>query len=83
MRVSLAEDSNGSQYDVLGGAIASLTLGQYQIGALAGASTLGLAQGHVGGLGQLFATARFFDSRYVRRAFLTTFSTVPAVLSMK
>jgi hypothetical protein len=25
----------------------------------AGATTLGLAQGHVGGLGQIFATARF------------------------
>ena len=59
VRVSLADDSDGSKYDVIGGGIASLSLGKYQIGALAGASTLGLAQGHVGGLGQLFATARF------------------------
>lgn len=58
-RVSLSDDAEGSAYDVLGGAIASLTLGQYQIGTLVGATTLGLAQGHVGGLGQLFATARF------------------------
>ena len=57
--MSLSDDSDHSAYDVLGGAIASLTLGRYQIGALAGASTLGLAQGHVGGLGQIFATARF------------------------
>jgi hypothetical protein len=61
LRVSLSgeQDVGDSSYDVLGGAIASLTLGQFQIGALAGASTLGLAQGHVGALGQLFATARF------------------------
>jgi hypothetical protein len=60
VRVSLSGDSgDGSQYDVLGGGIASLTLGHYQIGALAGASTLGLDQGHIGALGQLFATARF------------------------
>jgi hypothetical protein len=37
----------------------SLTLGQYQLGALGGASTLGLAQGQAGGLAQAFAGARF------------------------
>ncbi len=60
-RISLSDDSGDgdSKYDVIGGGIASLTLGRYQIGALAGATTLGLVQGHVGGLGQLFATARF------------------------
>ena len=54
-------------YDVLGGAILSLTLGQYQIGALGGISTLGLTPSgctgscdpRVGGLAQHFGTARF------------------------
>ena len=46
-------------YDVLGGGIASLTLGRYQLGTLLGGSTLGLDQGHFGALGQLFASARF------------------------
>jgi hypothetical protein len=58
-RRTLVSQPGESSYDVIGGAIASLTLGHYQVGALAGASTLGLAQGHAGGLGQLFATARF------------------------
>jgi hypothetical protein len=48
-----------SHYDVVGGAIGSVTIDRYQLGALAGASTLGLEQGRAGGLGQLFATARF------------------------
>jgi hypothetical protein len=46
-------------YDVIGGAIASLTLGRYQVGGLFGASTIGLNQGQLGALGQLFASARF------------------------
>jgi len=56
-----ASDPNGptSNYDVIGGALGSLTLGRYQLGLLAGASSLGLDQGHVGALGQLFGTARF------------------------
>jgi hypothetical protein len=58
-RGALVSQPGESSYDVIGGAIASLTLGRYQVGALAGASTLGLAQGHAGGLGQLFASARF------------------------
>jgi hypothetical protein len=59
-RVGLTEREAGkSGYDVVGGAIASLTLGRYQVGALGGASTLGLAQGTVGAIGQLFGTARF------------------------
>jgi hypothetical protein len=48
-----------TSYDLIGGGIASLTLGRYQIGALAGGSTIGLAQGQAGALGQLFANARF------------------------
>ena len=60
-RIAIAPDPGApdSTYDVVGGAIANLTLGHYSVGALAGASTLGLAQGHSGALGQLFATARF------------------------
>ena len=60
-RVSLSpdEDSGDSSYDVLGGAIGSFTVSRYQLGVLAGASTVSLSQGHVGALGQVFATARF------------------------
>ena len=46
-------------YDVVGGGIASLTLGRFQVGALGGASTLGLNEGQAGGLGQLFVSAHF------------------------
>jgi hypothetical protein len=46
-------------YDVIGGGIASLTLGRYQVGGLFGGSTIGLNQGQFGALGQLFASARF------------------------
>jgi hypothetical protein len=46
-------------YDVIGGAIASLTLSRYQVGGLFGGSTIGLNQGQLGALGQLFASARF------------------------
>ena len=61
VRVALARPAGveGSAYDALGGAIASLTLSRYQIGALGGASTIGLAQGQAGALGQLFASVRF------------------------
>jgi hypothetical protein len=61
VRIAIAPppDAGNSSYDVMGGAIASLTLGRYQVGALGGASTLGLNQGHAGGLGQLFGSVRF------------------------
>jgi hypothetical protein len=61
VRIAIAPpmSATASAYDVIGGAIASLTLGRYQLGALAGASTLGLDQGHAGGLGQLFGSVRF------------------------
>ena len=58
-RFALVSQPGESTYDVVGGALASLTLGRYQLGALAGASTIGLAQGSAGALGQLFGTARF------------------------
>lgn len=61
VRVAVISDPTAPQnaYDAMGGAIGSFTVGRYQVGALAGGSTLGLAQGHVGALGQLFGTARF------------------------
>jgi hypothetical protein len=61
VRIAIAPpaDSIASRYDFIAGAIASLTLGRYQIGALGGAGTIGLTQGNAGALGQLFATARF------------------------
>jgi hypothetical protein len=59
VRTAIASQPGETTYDVVGGAIVSLTLAQYQIGALGGASTLGLAQGQAGGLAQVFAGARF------------------------
>ena len=59
VRRGIVSQPGQSSYDAIGGAIASLTLGRYQVGALAGVSTLGLTQGRAGGLGQLFGTARF------------------------
>jgi hypothetical protein len=48
---------------VISGGIASLTLGRWQLAALAGESTIGLAtptgQIQVGALGEVFGTARF------------------------
>ncbi len=44
---------------LVGGGIASLTLGRWQVATLVGASSLGLAQGQAGALGQLMLTARF------------------------
>lgn len=57
----VAGDPNApaSHYDVVGGAIGSLTIDRYQVGTLVGASTIGLDQGHAGALGQLFGSARF------------------------
>lgn len=46
-------------YDVVGGGIASLTLGRFQLGTLVGVNTIGLLQGDVGAYAQLFGTARF------------------------
>jgi hypothetical protein len=47
------------EFDAVGGAIASLTLGRYSLGALGGVSTLGLDRERAGALAQLFGTARF------------------------
>jgi len=59
VRKGLVSQPGDPSYDVVGGAIASLTIGRFQVGALGGASSLGLAQGQVGGLGQFFLSARF------------------------
>jgi hypothetical protein len=58
-RLGLVSQPGENTYDVIGGAIASLTLGRWQLGALGGESTVGLNQGQVGGLAEVFGTARF------------------------
>ncbi len=55
----VSQPTDPSSYDVISGAIASLTLGRWQLGLLGGESTVGLAQGQLGALGEIFATARF------------------------
>jgi hypothetical protein len=58
-------DAPPADNDLIGGIIASLTLSRFQIGALGGVSTVGItpsrptALATPGGLGQLFASARF------------------------
>jgi|GEM_PF-1288181 len=59
VREGLVVQPGETTYDVIAGAIASLTLGRYQLGALGGGSTIGLDQGHIGALAQIFGTARF------------------------
>jgi hypothetical protein len=59
LREGLVYQPGETSWDLITGGLASLTLGRYQVGALAGASTLGLDQGQFGALGQLFASARF------------------------
>jgi hypothetical protein len=59
LREGIVYQPGETSYDIVGGGIASLTLGRWQVGALGGGSTIGLAQGQAGALGQLFATVRF------------------------
>jgi hypothetical protein len=59
VRDGLVAQPGDPAYDVVAGAIASLTLGRFQLGALGGGTTIGLQQGHFGALGQVFASARF------------------------
>ena len=62
VRIALSKPDdapNAGTYDVVGGGIASFTMGQFQLAALVGGSTLGLVPGQVGALGQLFGTVRF------------------------
>jgi hypothetical protein len=63
LRIAIVQPPGGSQPfgDVIAGGIASLTHGRWQLGALAGESTVGLAVGstvHAGALGEVFGTAR-------------------------
>jgi hypothetical protein len=59
LREGLVYQPGETTYDIVGGGIASLTLGRWQVAALVGGSTIGLAQGQAGALGQLLLTARF------------------------
>jgi hypothetical protein len=63
LRLAMVQPPGGPQPfgDVVSGGIASLTLGRWQLGALAGESTVGLNVGstiHAGALGEVFATTR-------------------------
>ncbi len=64
LRAGLVSQPGEPPADVISGGIASVTLGRWQIGALAGESTVGLGlpttvKVQVGGLGEMFGTARF------------------------
>ena len=59
VRTAIVSQPGANAYDAIGGGIVSLTLAQYQIGALGGASTIGLGQGQAGALAQVFGSARF------------------------
>jgi hypothetical protein len=59
IRMSIVSQSGESTYDVVSGAMASLTLGRWQLAGLAGESSIGLDQGQVGVLGEVFGTGRF------------------------
>ena len=59
VRIALVSQPGETTYDVIAGAIASLTLGRWQAGVLGGESTVGLNKGQVGALAEVFATARF------------------------
>lgn len=56
--VGRARPLGKNEFDVIGGAMASFTLGRWQAGALVGASTIGMNE-RAGFLGQLFGSARF------------------------
>jgi hypothetical protein len=59
MRRAIVSQPGETRYDVIGGAIASLTIGRWQLGLLAGESSVGLTEGQFGALGEVFGTARF------------------------
>jgi hypothetical protein len=61
-RTGLAHDPTEPPVDLISGAIASLTLGRWQLAGLGGESTLGLNNGptvRAGAFGEVFASARF------------------------
>lgn len=62
VRIGLVSQRDEPRADFISGAIASLTLGRWQIAGLGGESTVGLndnTQIRVGALGEIFGTARF------------------------
>jgi hypothetical protein len=59
VRAGLDVAPDERRYDVAGGAIASFTTATWQVACLGGVTTIGLDPGHVGGLAQVFAAARF------------------------
>ncbi len=64
LRVGLVSQPGEPPADVIAGAIASLTLGRWQLAALGGGSTVGLAlptsvKIQMGALGEVFGTVRF------------------------
>jgi hypothetical protein len=59
VRQALISQPGETKYDIISGGIASLTLGRWQVGALVGESTVGLNQGQMGALGEVFGSARF------------------------
>jgi hypothetical protein len=59
VRLGVVSEPDEPSYDVIGGALASLTLSRWQLGLLGGGTTVGLGSGQVGGLGEVFATVRF------------------------
>jgi hypothetical protein len=58
-RFGLVSQPGDSTYDVVAGPIASLTISRWQVAALSGVTTLGLNQGLVGALAQVFGTVHF------------------------
>jgi hypothetical protein len=59
VRTALVLQPGENTYDVASGAIASLTLGRWQVAGLLAETTGRVNQGQVAALGELFATARF------------------------
>jgi hypothetical protein len=58
-RQGLVSQPGETTHDIFGGAIASFTLDRFQLGALGGGTTIGLAQNQAGATGQAFLAARF------------------------
>jgi hypothetical protein len=58
-RLGIVSQPGESRYDVVGGPIASLTISRWQVAALGGVTTIGLNQGQVGALAEVFGTIHF------------------------
>lgn len=59
VRLGIVSQPGDRSYDLVSGAIASLTLGRWQLGLLGGETTVGLDPGKVGALAEVFGSARF------------------------